>query len=107
MKRRKPQVPSPKSYVIAVCLSAIFGVVGLQHFYMGRIAEGVLDFGAIVLAIYLFAAGSEGWAVLVFIIDSIHTFAVTIMLLTGSFKDGAGRVICYPGQKLYIGEDFS
>ena len=106
MKRRESQVPSPKSYVIAVCLSAIFGVVGFQHFYMGRIVEGVLDFGAVVLAIYFFAAGSEGWAVLVLIIDGIHTFVVTIMLLTGSFKDGDGRVICYPGQKLYIGEDF-
>ena len=66
MKRHESQVPSPKSYVIAVCLSAIFGVVGFQHFYMGRIVEGVLDFGAVVLAIYFFAAGSEGWAVLVY-----------------------------------------
>ena len=32
--------------------------------------------------------------------DLIHSFAVTIMLLTGNFKDGEGRVVCYPGQKL-------
>ena len=105
MKARKPQIPSPKSYVIAVCLSAIFGVVGIQHFYMGRIVEGIIDFGMVILALFLFATGHEGWAIGVFIVDSIHTFVVTVMLLTGTFKDGQGRVICYPGQKLYIGEN--
>ncbi len=104
MKKRKPQVPSPKSYTIAVCLSAIFGVVGFQHFYMGRHLEGLLDLGMFVLAMYFFITGEIGWAVLVVVVDSIHTFVVTIMLLTGSFNDGQGRVICYPGQKLYLGD---
>ena len=35
--------PSDKSYTIAVCLSAIFGVVGIQHFYLGRIVEALID----------------------------------------------------------------
>ena len=36
--------PSEKSYVVAVCISAIFGVIGIHHFYLGRYIEGVIDF---------------------------------------------------------------
>jgi len=44
--------------------------------------------------------GHPFWALLVAAIDAIHTFIVTIMLLTGSFRDGHGRLVCYPGQRL-------
>lgn len=93
-------VPSEKSYVVAVCLSAIFGVVGVHHFYLGRYIEGVIDFGMFVATIYLYYSGHVGWAILVFAVDSLHTLVITIMLLTGSFKDGRGRLICYPGQRI-------
>lgn len=95
---------SQKSYVIAVCLSGIFGVVGLQHFYMGRYFEACLDLGMFILAVYFYLNGELLYAALVFAIDSLHTFIVTIMLLTGSFKDGKGYYICYPGQNLNLGE---
>ncbi|MGV6806775.1 MAG: NINE protein [bacterium] len=95
----QPQV-SEKSYVIAVCLSAVFGIVGIQHFYMGRWLEACLDLGLFMLALYFYFQGELLYGVLVFAIDSLHTFIVTIMLLTGSFNDGKGRRICYPGQKL-------
>lgn len=37
------ETPSDKSYTIAVVLSAVFGVVGIQHFYLGRLVEAVID----------------------------------------------------------------
>jgi len=91
---------SEKNYIVAVSLSAIFGVLGIHHFYLGRYIEGSIDLSLAILAVYLYLNGQLGWAILVFVIDSIHTFIITIMLLTGSFKDGKGGYVCYPGQKL-------
>jgi len=91
---------STKSYGVAVCLSGIFGTIGLHHFYLGRWLEGLFDFSMFVLTIVLFIMGYPLWALLALAIDGLHTFIITIMLLTGSFKDGKGRYICYPGQKL-------
>lgn len=92
--------PSEKSYVVAVSMSAVFGVVGFQHFYMGRYLEGLFDLGMFLITVYFFLTGQLLYAFLAFAIDGIHTLIVTIMLLTGSFRDGEGRLICYPGQKL-------
>jgi TM2 domain-containing membrane protein YozV len=33
---------SDKSYIVAVCLSGIFGYFGIQHFYLGRYIEGFI-----------------------------------------------------------------
>ena len=92
--------PSDKSYVVAVCLSGIFGIMGIHHFYLGRYLEGIIDFSLFVATIYLYVTGHLGWALLTGVADGIHTFIITIMLLTGSFKDGSGKYVCYPGQKL-------
>ncbi len=92
--------PSSKSYAIAVSLSAIFGVIGVHHFYLGRYLEGIFDFSLFVATLYCYVTGNILWAIAYFVIDSLHTFIITIMLLTGSFKDGKGRYVCYPGQKL-------
>jgi len=92
--------PSQKSYLVAVCLSAIFGVVGVHHFYLGRYIEGAFDFSLFVGTLYFFFTG-EFWLGLGFAMaDVLHTFIITIMLLTGSFNDGDGKLICYPGQRL-------
>ena len=92
--------PSPKSYVRAVVLSSVFGFVGVQHFYLGRIAEGLLDVGLTIGWIVSFAVGQPLWGVAFVVLDVAHAFAVTILLFTGNFKDGDGRIVCYPGQKL-------
>lgn len=95
--------PSEKSYTIAVCLSAIFGVVGIQHFYLGRFVEATIDFVLFFATIYFFLQGEIVIAIVVGAIDGLHTFIVTIMLLTGTFHDGNGRLVMYPGQKLKTG----
>jgi len=92
--------PSEKNYVVAVCLAAIFGVVGIHHFYLGRYLEGTIDFGLLALTIFFFFNGQVGLALITLIIDAIHTYVVTFLLLIGAFKDGEGKVVCYPGQKL-------
>ena len=97
------ETPSEKSYAIAVSLSAIFGVVGIQHFYLGRWLEAFIDLGLAIVTVTLFIIGEPLWGLLFGAIDAIHTFVVTIMLLTGSFRDGHGRLVCYPGQKLKRG----
>jgi TM2 domain-containing membrane protein YozV len=92
--------PSSKSYAVAVSISAIFGVAGIHHFYLGRYLEGIVDLGMFIASIYCYLTGHISWAIGLFIIDALHTFIVTIMLLTGSVKDGKGYLVCYPGQKL-------
>ena len=97
-----PEV-SQKSYAIAVCLSAIFGVAGMQHFYLRRWVEGILDLSALVATFYLFFTGNFFWAIIIAAGDALHTLIVTILLLTGSFNDGHGKRVCYPGQRLAAG----
>lgn len=96
------QLPSPKSYATAVSLSAVFGFVGVQHFYLGRLGEGLFDVGLTIGWIWSLAAGEVFLAVVLILLDFAHSMTVTIMLLTGNFKDGEGHIVCYPGQKLTI-----
>jgi TM2 domain-containing membrane protein YozV len=91
---------STKSYAVAVCLSGIFGVVGIHHFYLGRHLEGLADVAMTIGWVYGFATENIALALLFLAADMLHTFIVTIMLLTGSFRDGRGRYITYPGQVL-------
>ncbi len=91
---------SEKNYVVAVCLSGIFGVLGIHHFYLGRYTWGVFDLGLSLFALYLFLSGHFFAALLVFAIDFTHTIIVTFMLFTGQVKDGNGDYVCYPGQVL-------
>jgi len=92
--------PSPKSYIVAVCLAGIFGVIGVHHFYIGRYIEGTIDFGLFVATLFFYFTGQFEWALVFLVVDGLHTFIITIMLLTGSFKDGRGLLICYPGQRI-------
>ncbi len=92
--------PSDKSYIVAVSLCAIFGVVGIHHFYIGRYLEGLIDFGLFLTTLYFYITGQLAWALAFLAVDYLHTFIITIMLLTGSFRDGKGKIICYPGQQL-------
>lgn len=94
------ETPSERSYTRAVVLSSVFGLVGLQHFYLGRHAEGLLDVGLTAGWIYCFFSGALLWAVLFLALDIAHTLVTTIRLLVGSQHDGEGRRVTYPGQRL-------
>jgi TM2 domain-containing membrane protein YozV len=91
---------SPKSYGTAVILSSVLGFAGVHHFYLGRWAEGVLDLGLTIGWIFCFFWGEPLLGVLFLVADFGHSFVVTIMLLTGNFRDGEGRRVPYPGQQL-------
>ena len=91
---------STKRYAVAVALSAVFGILGIQHFYLGRYLLGLIDVGLSILALYCFITGQILYALLFFALDFGHSLVTTIMLLTGSFKDGNGHYVCYPGQEL-------
>lgn len=91
---------SEKSYTVAVCLSGVFGILGIQHFYLGRYLEGFCDLGLSIFGYYSLMTGEVVLGVIALAIDGIHTFIVTILLLIGSFRDGQGNLVCYPGQKL-------
>jgi len=91
---------SKKSYAVAVCLSAIFGILGIQHFYLGRYLLGFIDVSLTIAALYFFLTGHWLYAIVLFIIDLTHSVIVTFQLLTGNFEDGEGHIVCYPGQDL-------
>jgi len=91
--------PSSRSYAVAVILSSVFGFVGVQHFYLGRLAEGILDVGLSIGWIVCFMHGEVALGIVLMVADFAHAFGVTIMLLTGNYRDGDGRMVCYPGQK--------
>ncbi len=94
---------SPKSYAVAVWLSGIFGVIGVQHFYLGRYVLGVTDVALTLGFLACYFSEDPGLIIIgaiLLILDIAHTLITTIMLMTGSFRDGRGRLICYPGQRL-------
>jgi hypothetical protein len=91
---------SPKSYARAVVLSGVLGFIGLQHFYLGRIEEGLIDVGLTIAWIYCFATGLVAWGLLFLACDFGHSLIVTVMLLTGNFRDSHGQIVAYPGQRL-------
>ena len=92
--------PSRKSYGTAVILSGIFGYVGVHHFYLGRWFEGALDVCLTIGWISGLVYDEEIGFCLFLAADMLHTLVVTIMLLTGSFRDGDGLLVAYPNQKL-------
>ena len=93
------ETKSDKDYIVAVCLSGIFGIVGIHFFYLNRILEGLFDLSMSLLALYFFLTGNPLW-VLCLIIDGLHTIIVTFKLSVGAQKDGKGHLVCYPGQKI-------
>jgi len=86
---------------VAVCLAGIFGFVGVQHFYLGRWLEGLLDVGLTIGWVLSFFVWREPvYGALFLVADFGHSFLIFILLLIGGCRDGDGRLVCYPGQKL-------
>lgn len=88
---------SDKKYGVAVALAFVFGVLGVHHFYLKRWGEAALDVGLTVTAIVLWPS-YPFIALGVLLLDVLHTFVVTSLLLVGKWRDGDGRIVPYPGQ---------
>ena len=94
---------SPKSYGVAVSLSAVFGLIGVQHFYLGRYILGLTDVSLTAGFVYfVYFAGDDTRFLVIglvcLVLDFLHTLFTTYSLFTGSFRDGDGGLIAYPGQ---------
>ncbi len=89
---------SEKSYAIAVCISGVFGILGIHHFYLERWGMGLFDLSLSIIGFVLLAYGNS-WGVLFLVVDIIHTIYVTYKLLVGEYEDGRGKIVAYPGQK--------
>jgi TM2 domain-containing membrane protein YozV len=89
---------SRRNYGVAVSLAAVFGVLGIHHFYLGRPLPGLLDLGITLAAIYLIATGEIAWGLLLLLVDFAHSQYETIRLITGRYLDGDGAVVAHPGQ---------
>jgi len=91
---------SEKNYVIAVSLCGIFGVLGLQHFYLGNYLHGLFDLLLLVGSVAAWTAASitseDGFLWLAFVLiltDSLHTAIVFYRLITGKQRDGHGCLV--------------
>ncbi len=91
---------SPKSFVTAVVLTFLFGILGIHHFYCGRWLLGLFDLSLSVTGIALLYMGSY-WPILGIVIligDYIHSIYYIVKLFSGKYTDGNGRIIPVPGQ---------
>lgn len=96
--------PSEKSYGTAVCFSGVFGLLGIQHFYLGRYMLGFFDLSLSVGAFAFIYLGQSIESIVVgmilLLIDVVHSVYVFVKLLAGEYEDGEGRLVMYPGQKI-------
>lgn len=86
---------SPKSYFVSVCLASIFGTLGLHHFYLGRWIHGAFDLTMAILAV-VFIFIFFPIAILILIMDLVHTVYFTYKLIIGEYKDSSGRTVRLP-----------
>ncbi len=93
-----PGMQSKKKYALAVVFAAVFGVLGIHYFYIGRTIIGFIDLSISILAFICLAQGRFFWGVMLFFIDVLHSIYATYKLLTGQEHDGEGKLITYPGQ---------
>ena len=88
---------SQKSYVTAVCLAAIFGTVGIHHFYVGRWLHGLFDLSLLIAAGIFFFSSAWILAGLFFFVDVVHNTYFVYKLIIGEYRDGSGKLIKVPG----------
>lgn len=94
---------SPKSYGVTIILIWAFGLLGLHHFYLRNWLHGLFDFGLFVFGFsFLFLSNNpsiNSIGLVLIIIDIIHSFYITYLVIVGRCRDGNGLLLAYPGQK--------
>ena len=88
---------SQKSYVTAVCLAAIFGTVGIHHFFVRRWLHGLFDLSLLITAGIFFFSSAWILAGLFFFVDVVHNTYFVYKLIIGKYRDGSGKLIRIPG----------
>ena len=81
---------SSKSRLIALLLAAFAGLMGIHHFYSGKISIGI------ALAFMTLLSLLTSWlgiGVLIIFIPVIWTFLDIFVILTGNYKDKEGKKI--------------
>lgn len=68
------------SRAVVAILAFLVGILGIHRMYVGKIATGIVQ---LLLTITIFFL----W------LSAIWAFVDFLVILTGNFKDGAGRVI--------------
>lgn len=81
------------NYGTAVILCGVFGVLGIHHFYMRNYVHGMVDLGLFLLFVTLMIGGSDGLALLVLLVDGLHSLIVFYLLITEQARDGDGRLV--------------
>jgi TM2 domain-containing membrane protein YozV len=93
---------SRRSYGKAVAMAAVFGTLGVHHFYLGRHALGILDLALSAGAVYFLVASDDvpglSLGIALLAVDGLHSLIETFRLIVGSYRDGDGAVVAYPGQ---------
>jgi len=56
--------------------------------------------GLFIETVVAYVSGNFLVAAVLFIADLIHTVYVTYLLLVGQYRDGQGKIISYPNQKI-------
>lgn len=82
----------------------MFGLLGIQHFYLGRYLLGFFDLGLSIGAFAFIYLGESTQSIvfglILLFIDVVHSIYVFVKLLAGEYEDGEGRLVMYPGQKI-------
>ena len=84
---------SPKSYGIAVSLCGVFGILGIHHFYLEDYPHGFADLGLFIIAMVFSIQGNDGLAVLVLLLDALHSVIIFYYLIIEKWRDGQGRPV--------------
>jgi len=74
--------------------------MGIHHFYVERWAMGFFDLGLFLAFFFFWLKADYIFAIPLLLIDLVHTVIVTYWLFVGKYKDGSGKLITFPGQKI-------
>jgi TM2 domain-containing membrane protein YozV len=93
---------SDKSFVLSVVLAGVFRILGVHHFYVGRISHGLFDLSLSIVGFSLLMLGFieprdsyVAIGVLILLGDYMHSAYFIYRLIVGTYSDGKGRLISF------------
>ncbi len=93
---------SDKSFVLSVVLAGVFGILGVHHFYVGRIFHGLFDLSLSIAGFSLLVLGFTeprgsyvAIGALILLADYVHSMYFIYRLIVGTYADGKGRMVSF------------